>query len=201
MGNSLQDKIALVTGGSTGIGLGIASASCPKGLRWSSPAVAKPSWMRPRRRSAPARPASARMSGKCPTLTRCSNRSKASSDASTCFRHHGGHGGPMRRASEMSQVKGITTLGPHNMAAVSRKDWEASKAYGTHVVPLRKVRAQGAVASLAHIPDGERVYVSIDIDSFDPSIAPGTATISHGGFTYYEANIRTSYAKSRSGLR
>ena len=93
----------------------------------------------------------------------------------------------MRRASEMSQVKGITTLGPHNMSAVSRKDWEASKAYGTHVVPLRKVRAQGAVASLAHIPDGERVYVSIDIDSFDPSIAPGTATISHGGFTYYEA--------------
>jgi hypothetical protein len=86
-------------------------------------------------------------------------------------------GSPMRRASEMSHVKGITTLGPHNMAAVSRKDWEASKAYGTHVVPLRKVRAQGAVASLAHIPDGERVYVSIDIDSFDPSIAPGTATI------------------------
>jgi agmatinase len=51
---------------------------------------------------------------------------------------------------------------------------------------LRKLRAQGVAASLAHIPDGERVYVSIDIDSFDPSIAPGTATISHGGFSYYE---------------
>src|ERR1700733_13192250 len=68
-----------------------------------------------------------------------------------------GHGSPMRRASEMA-----------------------------HVVPLRKFRAIGAKAALAHIPDGERVYVSIDIDSFDPSIAPGTATISHGGFTYYE---------------
>jgi agmatinase len=97
-----------------------------------------------------------------------------------------GHGSPMRRASEMPHVKGITTLGPHNMASVSRKDWEAAKAYGTHVVPLRKFRAQGAAASLAHIPDRERVYVSIDIDSFDPSIAPGTATISHGGFSYYE---------------
>src|ERR1700682_2185586 len=31
-----------------------------------------------------------------------------------------GHGSPMRRASEMAHVKGITTLGPHNMAAVSR---------------------------------------------------------------------------------
>ena len=98
-----------------------------------------------------------------------------------------GHGSPMRRASEMAHVKGITTLGPHNMASVSKKDYEAAKAYGTHVVPLRKFRAQGAEAALAHIPTGERVYVSIDIDSFDPSIAPGTATISHGGFTYYEA--------------
>jgi agmatinase len=97
-----------------------------------------------------------------------------------------GHGSPMRRASEMTHVKGITTLGPRNMASVSKKDYEAAKAYGTHVVPLRKFRAIGAKAALAHIADGERVYVSIDIDSFDPSIAPGTATISHGGFTYYE---------------
>ncbi|RKD69378.1 MULTISPECIES: agmatinase [unclassified Rhizobium] len=98
-----------------------------------------------------------------------------------------GHGSPMRRASEMAHVKGITTLGPHNMASVSRKDYEAAKAYGTNVVSLRRFRTIGAAAALAHIPDGERVYVSIDIDSFDPSIAPGTATISHGGFTYYEA--------------
>jgi agmatinase len=98
-----------------------------------------------------------------------------------------GHGSPMRRASEMAHVKGITTLGPHNMASVSKKDYEAAKAYGTHVVSLRKFRAIGAKAALAHIPERERVYVSIDIDSFDPSIAPGTATISHGGFTYYEA--------------
>jgi agmatinase len=98
-----------------------------------------------------------------------------------------GHGSPMRRASEMAHVKGITTIGPHNMASVSRKDYEAAKAYGTHVVSLRKFRSIGAAAALAHIADGERIYVSIDIDSFDPSIAPGTATISHGGFTYYEA--------------
>ncbi len=97
-----------------------------------------------------------------------------------------GHGRPMRRASEMSHVTGITTLAPHNMASVSRKDYEAAKAYGTHVVPLRRLRRQGAAASLAHLPDGQRVYVSIDIDAFDPSIAPGTATISHGGLSYYE---------------
>ena len=28
--------------------------------------------------------------------------------------------------------------------------------------------------------------MTIDIDGFDPSIAPGTGTPSHGGFLYYE---------------
>jgi agmatinase len=55
-----------------------------------------------------------------------------------------------------------------------------------HLASLRQVREAGAAASLRHIPDGKRVYVSLDIDAFDPSIAPGTGTISHGGFTYYE---------------
>ena len=29
-------------------------------------------------------------------------------------------------------------------------------------------------------------YITLDIDGFDPSIAPGTGTPSHGGFLYYE---------------
>ena len=36
------------------------------------------------------------------------------------------------------------------------------------------------------IPKGKRLYVTIDIDAFCPSIAPGTGTPSHGGFLYYE---------------
>ena len=39
---------------------------------------------------------------------------------------------------------------------------------------------------LARIPEGSRYYITIDIDAFDPSIAPGTGTPSHGGFQYYE---------------
>ena len=36
------------------------------------------------------------------------------------------------------------------------------------------------------VPSGSFVYISIDIDGLDPSIAPGTGTPSHGGFLYYE---------------
>jgi len=44
----------------------------------------------------------------------------------------------------------------------------------------------GIDAVLERIPKGKRYYVTIDIDGFDPSIAPGTGTPSHGGFLYYE---------------
>ena len=36
------------------------------------------------------------------------------------------------------------------------------------------------------IPKNIRYYLTIDIDAFDPSIASGTGTPSHGGFYYYE---------------
>ncbi len=39
---------------------------------------------------------------------------------------------------------------------------------------------------MALVPEGARYYCTIDIDGFDPSIAPGTGTPSHGGFLYYE---------------
>lgn len=44
----------------------------------------------------------------------------------------------------------------------------------------------GFLFVLRRIPQGARVYISIDIDGLDPSIAPGTGTPSHGGFIYYE---------------
>tara|TARA_Y100000385_G_C12592841_1_gene425444 strand:- start:216 stop:494 length:279 start_codon:yes stop_codon:yes gene_type:complete len=39
---------------------------------------------------------------------------------------------------------------------------------------------------LERLPAGRRYYVTIDIDAFCPSIAPGTGTPSHGGFLYYD---------------
>ena len=55
----------------------------------------------------------------------------------------------------------------------------------------RSARCANAVSSglkgvLELIPAGAHYYVTIDIDAFDPSIAPGTGTPSHGGFLYWE---------------
>ena len=57
---------------------------------------------------------------------------------------------------------------------------------GSDIQSVRQFRALGVDGVLARIPVGQRYYVTIDIDGFDPSIAPGTGTPSHGGFLYYE---------------
>ena len=57
---------------------------------------------------------------------------------------------------------------------------------GTDILSVRQARVLGPQGVVARIPKGARVYVTLDIDGFCPSIAPGTGTPSHGGFLYYE---------------
>ena len=57
---------------------------------------------------------------------------------------------------------------------------------GSDIVSVRQFRKMGVDGMLDRIPEGARYYVTIDIDGFDPSIAAGTGTPSHGGFLYYE---------------
>ena len=97
-----------------------------------------------------------------------------------------GHGNPMRRAAERDYVSGITALGIRNVSSTARDGYEAARAMGDDILSVRQVRRLGTEGVLARIPKGARLYVTIDIDGFCPSIAPGTGTPSHGGFLYYE---------------
>jgi len=70
---------------------------------------------------------------------------------------------------------------------------QLAKSAGARVVALTSsekkaelLRRLGAEAVINRVPAGKRYYLTIDIDGFDPSIAPGTGTPSHGGFLYYE---------------
>ncbi|MBR9762974.1 MAG: agmatinase [Rhodobacteraceae bacterium] len=97
-----------------------------------------------------------------------------------------GHGNPMRRAAEKAYVSGLTQIGIRNVSSTSREGYEAARAMGSDILSVRQARSLGTEALLRRIPEGARVYLTIDIDAFDPSIAPGTGTPSHGGFLYYE---------------
>jgi agmatinase len=97
-----------------------------------------------------------------------------------------GHGNPMRRAAEQPWITGLTQIGIRNVSSTARDGYEDARAMGSDIISVRQARKLGTEALLARIPAGVRYYITIDIDGFDPSIAPGTGTPSHGGFGYYE---------------
>jgi agmatinase len=97
-----------------------------------------------------------------------------------------GHGSPMRRAAEKPYVTGLTQIGIRNVSSTAREGYEDARRMGSDILSVRQFRKLGVEAVLARIPAGKRCYVTIDIDGFDPSIAAGTGTPSHGGFLYYE---------------
>ena len=97
-----------------------------------------------------------------------------------------GHGNPMRRAIEKPWVSGMTQLGIRNVSSTAKEGYEDARARGSDILSVRQVRKLGVDAVLERIPLGVRYYVTIDIDAFCPSIAPGTGTPSHGGFLYYD---------------
>ncbi|MEL0134336.1 MAG: arginase family protein, partial [Rhodobiaceae bacterium] len=97
-----------------------------------------------------------------------------------------GHGNPMRRAAEKPYVTGLSQIGIRNVSSTARDGYEDARAMGSDIQSVRQFRALGVDGMLDRIPAGQRYYVTIDIDGFDPSIAPGTGTPSHGGFLYYE---------------
>ncbi len=97
-----------------------------------------------------------------------------------------GHGNPMRRAAEQPFVSGLTQVGIRNVSSTAKEGYDDARAMGSDILSVRQARALGPEGVADRIPDGARVYVTLDIDAFCPSIASGTGTPSHGGFLYYD---------------
>jgi agmatinase len=97
-----------------------------------------------------------------------------------------GHGNPMRRAAEKPYVTGLTQVGIRNVSSTAKEGYADARAMGSDIISVRQMRALGAQGVIDRIPKDAKVYVTLDIDGFCPSIAPGTGTPSHGGFLYYE---------------
>ena len=97
-----------------------------------------------------------------------------------------GHGNPMRRALEKKYVSGLTQIGIRNVSSTAKDGYIDAREKGSKIFSVRHLRQMGINKILNEIPKNKRYYLTIDIDAFDPSIASGTGTPSHGGFYYYE---------------
>eukprot|EP00931_Biecheleriopsis_adriatica_P081501 TRINITY_DN54827_c0_g1_i1.p2 TRINITY_DN54827_c0_g1~~TRINITY_DN54827_c0_g1_i1.p2 ORF type:complete len:358 (+),score=64.67 TRINITY_DN54827_c0_g1_i1:15-1088(+) len=97
-----------------------------------------------------------------------------------------GHGNPMRRCLEMEHISKLFQLGIRGVSSTAKSGFDDARRMGSEILSVRKVRELGVQAVANLIAPDSHVYISIDIDGLDPSIAGGTGTPSHGGFLYYE---------------
>jgi len=111
-----------------------------------------------------------------------------------------GHGNSMRRCLELPHVSSMFQLGIRGVSSTAKSGFIDAGKMGSTVLSVRKVRELGMATVAERIPQGARVYISIDIDGLDPSIAPGTGTPSHGGFVYYEVKDLLRHIIGRSRL-
>jgi agmatinase len=99
-----------------------------------------------------------------------------------------GNGNIMRRVAEMPHVKGFAQIGVRGPGSSAPSDFSDAKRMGGVIIGPREFRRLGVEGVLARIPGNVRYYVTIDIDGFDASLAPGSGSPSIGGLDYYEVS-------------
>ena len=113
-------------------------------------------------------------------------------DAHLDFRHEvdgirDGYSSPMRRASELSQVGGITQVGLRGIGSASSSDVADALAAGNVLITATDVRRNGAAWVVDQLPKGSPLFIAFDVDGLDPAVAPAVSGMSPGGLSYDEA--------------
>lgn len=95
-----------------------------------------------------------------------------------------GNGSPMRRMSEMPHIGPMAQIGLRGIGSSKKSDFEDAKAYGSVLITAREADALGVQGVLEKIPQAKNYYITVDIDGFDSSIAPGVASPYPGGLLF-----------------
>jgi guanidinopropionase len=101
------------------------------------------------------------------------------------------HGTPFRRAVEENLLdpKRIVQIGIRG-SIYDPSDYDFAKANGIRIIFIEEFVKRGpddVMREANEIVGSKPTYISFDIDSIDPSMAPGTGTPEIGGFTTREA--------------
>ncbi len=95
-----------------------------------------------------------------------------------------GYSSTMRRISEMPWVDKIIQVGMRGKGSARREEYEAGIARGVRFITANTVHKDGIASILDLIPEGSSWFVSLDVDSLDPSIMPAVGYPVPGGFSY-----------------
>ena len=92
---------------------------------------------------------------------------------------------PLRRSKELPFVRNMVHLGIRDVRTSDDQIADAEAA-GAKVFTREQIRDLGVNTVLERMPKLGNIFVTIDIDGLDPSIAPGTGSPTVDGLLYHE---------------
>jgi agmatinase len=95
------------------------------------------------------------------------------------------NGSPMRRSMELDFTNKMVQLGIRCIRS-RESDYNFAKSQGSQIFTRQDIRQKGVDEIVKKLSPLGNVYVSIDIDGLDPSIAPGTGSPTVDGLLYFE---------------
>jgi agmatinase len=95
------------------------------------------------------------------------------------------HASWVNRAAQLPRVKKIVQLGMRGLANDPEAVGNARKIH-TSIVTSEQIHAKGVEWTLAQVPASENIYISLDVDVMDPTLAPGTGTLEPDGLSFRE---------------
>ena len=95
------------------------------------------------------------------------------------------HASWVLRVAKLPTVKNITQIGMRGIANDPESAGNA-KALHTKIVTCEEIHRRGIQAAIEQIPQSENIYVTFDVDSMDPTLAPGSGTLEPGGLNFQE---------------
>jgi agmatinase len=95
-----------------------------------------------------------------------------------------GRSSPARRMSELPQVRSVTQIGLRGTGGSRTLEFEEARAAAHRLITAAEVHERGQRWLCDQLPSGGEVFVSIDCDGLDPSVAPGTGWPQPGGLTF-----------------
>jgi agmatinase len=95
------------------------------------------------------------------------------------------HASWVLRVAKLSITRNIVQIGMRGIANDPESAGNA-KALHTRIVTSEEIHRRGIAAAIEQIPPSENIYVTFDVDSMDPTLAPGTGTLEPGGLNFQE---------------
>lgn len=104
-----------------------------------------------------------------------------------------------RRAQEMAWVGKQVLVGARSVGSARTADYEHALATGASIFTMRDVRKFGIAAVLDAIPEGVKLFITLDVDGLDPTIMPSVIGPAPGGLAYWDLVELIEGAAAKAG--